>query len=76
MVDTVQPQRLLHSETVRVVATKKNLLLWNNTNPGHHNRRASSMVRGLDVAENIRAPGAGRKMFLDIPFYRTGDYTH
>jgi len=30
------------------------------------------MVTGLDVAENIRASGAGRKMFLDIPFYRTG----
>jgi hypothetical protein len=34
------------------------------------------MVRGLDVAGNIRASGAGRKMFLDIPFYRTGVYTN
>jgi hypothetical protein len=41
-------------------------------NPGHDTKQASSMVRGLDVAENIRASGAGRKMFLDIPFYRTG----
>jgi hypothetical protein len=29
-----------------------------------------------DVAGNIRASGAGRKMFLDIPFYRTGVYTN
>ena len=26
------------------------------------------MLRGLDVPENIRASGAGTKMFLDIPF--------
>jgi hypothetical protein len=44
-------------------------------NPGLDPRQASFMVRGLDIAENIRASGAGRKMFLDIPFYRTGDYT-
>jgi len=44
--------------------------------PRHDTRQASSMVRVLDVAENIRASGAGRKMFLDIPFYRTGVNTH
>ena len=37
----------------------------------HDTEQASSMIRGLDVAENIRTSGAGRTMFLDIPFYRT-----
>jgi transposase len=38
---------------------------------GHDTKQAPSMVRGLDVAENIRASGAWRKMFLDIPSPKT-----
>jgi len=69
----------LVSETAGVVATKKmNLLKWNNTNPTPRATHQTNAFRGrgLDVAENIRASGRGRKMFLDIPFYRTGVNTH
>jgi hypothetical protein len=45
-------------------------------NPSARYQASAFMVRGLDVAEIYPRSGAGRKMFLDIPFYRTGVYTH
>jgi hypothetical protein len=56
-----------------------NLLTWNNTNPTPRAPHQTSGFRGKSgwmSRKNIRASGAGRKMFLDIPFYRTGVYTH
>jgi len=46
---------------------KMELLRWNNADPNPGARHQTSVFRGekgLDVAENIRASGGGRKMFL------------
>lgn len=44
---------------------KMHLLRW--INPRHNTPRASSIANGLDVANQTRASGAGRKMFLTCP---------
>ena len=44
---------------------KMHLPRWNN--PRHNTPRASSIANGLDVANQTRASGAGRKMFLTCP---------
>ena len=72
MVDTVQPTRLTpFPKPPALSKPKEELADMEQHNPGLDTKQASSMVRGLDVTENIRASGAGRKMSLDIPFYRT-----
>ncbi|MGD0975940.1 MAG: hypothetical protein ABR866_17770, partial [Candidatus Korobacteraceae bacterium] len=38
----------------------------------HQGQAALLWQAGLDIAATIRVSGGGRKMFLDIPFYRTG----
>jgi len=37
----------------------------------HQGQAALLWQAGLDIAATIRVSGGGRKMFLDIPFYRT-----
>jgi hypothetical protein len=44
---------------------KMHLLRW--INPRHNTPRASSIANGLDVANQTRASGAGRKIFLTCP---------
>jgi hypothetical protein len=66
MVDTVQPQGLFVSKLIGVVATRKmKPLRWITPGTGHQN---VSMTRGLDVANQTRASGEGRTMFLTSPF--------
>jgi hypothetical protein len=40
----------------------------------HDTKQASSIVKGPDVAENICASGAGRKIFLDPPFIEMSNH--
>jgi hypothetical protein len=75
MVDTIQPHGLTAFETDRRrrYYVKMPLLRW--SNPGHDTRRASSLVRGAGCREIDLHIRRREKNVLDIPFYRSGDYT-
>jgi len=79
MVDTVQPRVLasFRNRSASSLLLKMNLLRWNHAKPtpGPDTRPASSMVTGAGCrGENPRLRRR-QKNVLDIPSYRTGDYT-
>ncbi len=53
---------------------KMPLLRW--SNPGHDTRPASSLVRGAGCRKISLRIRWWEKIVLDIPFYRSGHYTH
>src|SRR5262249_60737004 len=51
---------------------KENQRSWSRT---HQNQASFIASRGLEVKLLFSTSGRGRNIFLDIPLYRTGDFT-
>src|SRR2546425_1806317 len=79
MVDTVQPPGLASfrdrsaSPRLEDRATKMGNRL--NVSHGHPRTKRLSSLTGLEVKQFFSTSGRGRSVFLDIPLYRSGDYT-
>src|SRR2546428_4607118 len=46
-----------------------------NVSHGHPRNKRLSSLTGLEVKQFFSTSGRGRSIFLDIPLYRTGDFT-